>query len=141
MNRTRLIAAVALSALAAPAAAADFTFDVPVRVQNVPSMHTLYLSCSVWTAYPDDRLVGRGSSPPIPTTGGSYEGTVTIEVNATGITPAAEARVYNCALEGSGTALTGSTYRSSPDNFRAVYERATGHTLVTATNQVRGTLP
>jgi hypothetical protein len=128
-------------AVAAPASAADFTFDVPVRVQNVPSMHTLYLSCTIYTAYPGGTIMARGESGNFPITGGAYEGTVTIEVNADGIRPAAEARAYACSLEGLGTARTGATYRSSASNFRSAYETATGHTLTTANNTVRGTVP
>lgn len=140
---TRLTLATALAALSAatPAAAADFTFDVPVRVQNLPSMHTLSLRCIIYTAYPGGYIMGRGSSGNFPITGGNFEGTLTIEVNADGIRTASEARAYSCSLEGLGTARTGSTYRSSPDNFQSVYETATGHTLVRAINTVRGTLP
>ena len=141
MTRIRLLAALVTAIAATPVSAADFTFDVPVQVQNLPSMHTLFLSCTIYTAYPGGTIIGRGNSGNFPMTGGSYEGTMTIEVNADGIRPASEARAYSCSLEGLGTARTGSTYRSSPDNFRRVYETATGHMLSLATNTVRGTVP
>lgn len=141
MTRIRLIAAFAAFAAASPASAADFTFDVPVSVQNLPSMHTLWRNCTIYTAYPGGRIIGRAESRSIPTIGGSYEGTVTIEVNASGITPASEARAYACSLRGNGTARTGSTYAASPDNFAEVYPTATGHSLSRANNTVRGPLP
>lgn len=141
MTRISFVAAFAMAAVAAPVSAADFTFDVPVSVQNLPSMHTLVVSCTVYTAYPGGTIMARGASGPIAMTGGNYEGTVTIDVNASGIRPASEARAYGCSLEGLGTARTGSTYRSSPSNFTEVYQTATGHTLARVNNTVRGPLP
>ncbi|MGI8932424.1 MAG: hypothetical protein ACR2FK_08615 [Sphingomicrobium sp.] len=137
----RALAALAALAIATPAGAADFTFDVPVSVENLPSMHTILVSCAVYTAYPGGRIVGTGNSPTVAMSGGSYAGTITVEVNTSGLAPASEARAYGCSLEGLGTARTGVTYRSSPSNFADAYQRATGHMLSRANNTVRGPLP
>lgn len=140
MMRILYLGALAMVA-AAPASAADFTFDIPVSVQNLPSMHTLFVECSVFTAFPGGALIANRRSGPIAMTGGNYEGTVTVEVNADGLILASEARVYRCSLEGQGTARTGATYSSSPDTFESIYELATGHTLLRVNNLVRGTIP
>lgn len=128
------------------AAAADFTFDVPVRIENAPSMTTAYIDCVVWRAAVGEvysgpgNMMGRGGTS-VPVTGGRYEGTVTIEVNASGIIPAADARSYSCSLRAVGTSRSGTTYSAMPDNFRTVYETATGQTLTLANNQTRANLP
>ncbi len=143
MNRTaiRLLAALTAAACAAPAGAADFTFDVPVRVDNLPSLTSIAVQCAVYTAYPGGRIIEVARSGPVTVSGGRYEGTVTVEVTNRSLTPSTDARAYRCSLVGVGTARTGSGYTLSPDNFVDVYARATGHSLVTANNQIGGPIP
>ncbi len=143
MNRTaiRLLAAMTAFGCAAPVAAADFTFDVPVRVDNLPSLTSIGVQCAVYTAYPAGSIIAVSRSVPVPVSGGSYAGTVVVEVNNGGLTPSSDARAYGCALTGEGTGRTGTRYGLSPDNFADVYTRATGHSLVSPNNQVRGPIP
>ena len=143
MNRTaiRLLAALTAVACAAPCVAADFTFDVPVRVDNLPSLTSIAVNCVVYTAYPGGSIIAVNRSAPVPVSGGSYAGTIVVEVNNAGLTPSSDARAYSCALTGEGTGRTGTRYGLSPDNFADVYARATGHSLVSPNNRVRGPIP
>lgn len=136
-----LLAALAGLASTAPASAADFTFDVPVRVENLPSVTTLAVQCAVYTAYPGGRIISVARSPGVTVSGGSYDGTIMVEVDNRGITPSSDARAYRCSLIGEGTARTGTRYSMSPDNFVEAYQRATAHMIVTANNQVGGPIP
>jgi hypothetical protein len=141
MMRILYLGALAMVA-AAPASAADFTFDVPVRVENLPSLTTIRVRCSVQTAEPDRHILGNGYSAYVSVTGGRFEGTIMVEVNNDdAFIPSSDARIFDCALIGEGTSRTGRVYALSPSYFVETYERATGHTIVTANNQVRGTIP
>ena len=129
------------------AAAADFTLDVPLRVENAPSLSRITVDCMVSRVRLEDpyrsgstNVIGRGSAT-VPVTGGRFDGTVTVEINNTSIIPSSEARSYSCALTGNGTARTGAPYAASPDNFRSVYETATGQTLDRLTAHARANLP
>lgn len=124
--------------------AADFTFNVPLRIENVPSVETLGITCKVSRVRVSDpyplggtNVVGQGSAVVRPV-GGRYSGTVRITVNASGINPAASAQSYFCSLRASGRAATGATYTASPGNMKEVYERATGHVLDRHVANVRG---
>lgn len=117
------------------ATAADFTFDVPVHLENVPSMTAVAVECLVSRvalggpyAAGGTNVIGRGSAS-IAVSGGSYDGTVSVEVNNSSIIPSSEARSYICSMRAAGTARTGATYAASTDNFGSVYELATGQTL------------
>jgi hypothetical protein len=127
--------------------AADFTLDVPVRVQNVPSLINLTVDCYVSRVLTTDpypaggtNVIGRGSAS-TPVSGGSFDGTLTIEIDNTGIIPSSSARSYSCAMRGAGRATTGAGYTASSGNFAAVIETATGQTLDRATVTTRANLP
>src|SRR5688500_8616488 len=103
---TRIAAAAILLASPGAAAAADFTLDVPVRIQNVPSLSMLYVECLVSRAAIGEpgaaggtNVVGRGSAS-TPVSGGSYDGTLTIEIDNVGIIPSSSARSYRCSMRG-----------------------------------------
>lgn len=117
------------------AGAADFTFNIPLRIENVPSVVSVAIECAVsrlrvGEPYPfgGTNVVGRGSTVVHPV-GGRYNGTVRVVVNATGINPAASAQSYLCSMRASGRATTGAAYAASSGNMKEVYERATGHVL------------
>ncbi len=141
MMRILYLAALAMVA-AAPASAADFTFDVPVRVENMPSLTTIQVQCAVYTADRAGRILGVAVSPWVRVTGGRFEGTIAVEVNNDdAFTPSIDARTYRCGLTGIGTSRTGRDFRMSLENFVETYQRATGHTIAIANHQVRGTIP
>ena len=86
--RRMLFAAVAMLMLARPGAAADFTFNVPVSIHNMPAPVTnLTVSVLLFDAtwghdnYIDQsHLVGFGSASPVPLQNGGFDGTVTLSV-------------------------------------------------------------
>ena len=132
---TTLAALAATIALASPAVASDFTFNVPVEVANTPSLQSITVSCFVSTQplggvyrAAGTNVVGRGTST-VAVNDGSYRGNVVVRIDAGGINPAASGRSYDCRLNAQGVARTGSNYAASSSNFTDVYERATGHTL------------
>jgi hypothetical protein len=143
---TAMLAGAALAG--APAFAADFTFDIPVVIENVPSATSAAISCYVSIVPPGgayaaggSNVVGRGETS-ITITGGTFRGTVTVEVNASGLHLPSAARSYNCSLSRvAGRALTGTTYTASSGNAREVYERATGLHLDRLVVQASGPLP
>lgn len=129
------------------ATAADFTFDVPVHLENVPSMQTAYIECLVSRvalggpyAAGGTNVIGRGSAS-VSVSGGNYDGTVAVEVNNSSIVPSSEARSYMCGMRAVGTARTGATYSASTDNFATVYETATGQTLERVAVRAEAGLP
>lgn len=139
-----LISSVFMLAMNSAVFAADFTLNVPLQVSNVPSMSLIVVSCAVSKVRVGEpyqtggsNVVGRGSTR-VPITSGSYNGTVRVEVNATGIIPASSAQSYFCSITGDGTAQTGSTYAAQYGNFQTVYETATGHTLDRVKTNTRG---
>ena len=141
-------ALLAGATLASPCAvAADFTFDVPVVIENVPSATTAAISCVVSIVPPDGpsalagaNVVGRGETN-VAITGGAYRGTVTVEVNATGLNLPSAARSYTCSMGLLGRSLTGVLYRASSGNARDAYSRATGLTVDRLVMIARGPLP
>jgi hypothetical protein len=149
MHRLLPIAvATCTAAVAATAVAADFTFEVPVEIENIPSATLAIVSCTVSSARPGDpypfgggNVVGRGTAS-IEISDGRHRDTAVVEVNATGLNPASSARQYACNLTLSGRSVTGATYAASPTNARSVYERASGgHQLDRLVTTVEGVLP
>jgi hypothetical protein len=136
-----------LAATATAAAAADFTLDVPVRIENVPSMTTATVTCQISRiaagaggASAGRHILGRGSAR-IPVVDGRFDGTVTIEIDNTSIIPSSDARSFSCYMDASGRSRTGVTYAASPGNFEEVYQTATGQRLDRAAVTLEAGLP
>lgn len=126
------------------AAAADFTFEIPVELNRLPTVTGFAVSCGVSRValgepYPfgAGNVVGRGETAHA-LSGGSFSGVVAVTVNANGLVPANEGRSYSCSIRISGTARTGTTYTANPGNMESVYSTATGQTLVTVVASVSG---
>lgn len=144
---TLSLATMAAGLLAQPAAAADFTFDVPLRISNMPSVTQVHVDCLVSRVamsdpYPaaERNVMGRGEAS-VSISGGNFDGIVTVEVNNRSIVPSAEARSYRCSQRAIGTARTGVTFTASSGNYREAYETATGTTLDRLTASVQANLP
>jgi hypothetical protein len=146
MSRCKFLigAVIAGTLLPSAAAAADYTFDVPVRLVNLPSLTGASVHCIVYSVEalsPDAGVVMGEGSAAVPVSGGAFDGVVTVEVNNRSIYPSGNARSYLCNLNGTGTARSGSTYGASPGNFRDVYQAATGATIDSLTTTVRANFP
>jgi hypothetical protein len=101
MKLRSLMFAFALTTMSAPAFAEDFTFIVPVDVQNLaPEINRMTVSCSVGvlpgTPGVRARLIGAGRAD-IPISG-SYRGDVTITFNASLAGDAGYANSYTCSI-------------------------------------------
>jgi hypothetical protein len=140
-------AAIAAGFVAQPAAAADFTFDVPLRIANLPAIETVRVECFVSRieaggAYQaaERNVLGRGDAT-VPISGGNFDGTVTVEVENRSISPSTEVRSYSCSQTAVGTARTGVRFAASPGNYQEAYETATGATLDRVVPRVQANLP
>ena len=144
----RHITAVCLLAagLAAPATAADFTFDVPVSVRDVPLLTQVRVDCfvSVLAAGMDGsavetNVVGRGSVT-VESPGGTYDGTVTVPVENRGTRLSNDARSYSCALHGLGRNASGGAITLGT-NWSLSLSRMTGTGLVSQNLRTEANLP
>ena len=139
------ILVLALGMSSAHSAAPDFTFRVPVTLENLVNADRIRVKCVVSSApasrtdrFTSRYVMGRGEAERI-IRGERFIGTLTVVVNAEGLTPASDAKSYQCLMEVMGTSTaTGVRYVvTSP----ASYNRATGHTLERSRNPVRGSIP
>ena len=147
MRRLVLLAPALLLLSGGSALAADFTFNVPVTLSNVPSVQMLRVDCAVSRVAVDGagplgggNVVGRGSAP-VRIEGGAYSGTVAVEVNASGVITPDQARSYICSMAVAGRSRTGVTYTASSGNLQEAYETSTGHRLTSYRSTVRGPIP
>lgn len=147
--KTLAIATLAgLVAAGAPAFAADFTFDVPLTIENVPTGQSATVECMVSIAPQQGvtgsasaaNTVGRGSKM-VSIGNGAYKGTVSVEVNASGPNPATAAKSFSCSLSMLGKPVNGSSWATSPLNAQQVYEKATNMRVERSVTVVNGTLP
>lgn len=142
----RLLAGTAAAALiGAPAAAADFTLDVPVSVQNVPLLTQVQVDCYVSVlpagtsgAAADSNVIGRGSAT-VDAPGGTYNGTVTVAVENRGILRSVDARSYHCDLNGRGRSPSG-TDVAFEGSWSNLVQRMTGSGLVSETTWTEANL-
>ncbi len=91
-----------LIALPASSWAADFTFQVPVKLSHMhPNIAQGRVRCVVSTVrgrYAANPQVGEGTSQPFNLRGGAYNGTITVTVNATNERLRADAKSWGCKL-------------------------------------------
>lgn len=91
-----LFALVTVAVLPQSAAAQDFTFDVPVALVDLPpDITNAQVACYLMNAERGGTMIGQGNAW-VPISGGAYEGTLSVPVNATG--DPSLARAYNCRL-------------------------------------------
>lgn len=143
----RLAPAVALLLTAIPAAAADFTINVPVTLENMPAARRILVVCTV---YDNDRsggdtrsVVGSGSSPWFDVTGGRHSATIRVEFNAEVSRGPSAARSYSCNLQVQGVRADGRPFDSGYTALAGSWREITGQTLsVTPEGTVvRGAIP
>lgn len=152
MRPLRIATAIPILLVCGAVSAADFTFNVPVRIEN-SIIWTIYVSCYVIENEIDSagsnvdgvtRLIGDGSTR-VELTDGEFDGIVTVEVDADAGRYPALARAYRCNLRATwpfdpevGYLPGGGGVAASPDNFRRVYEERGGRVLETLENKVYG---
>ncbi len=146
MIRRSILAALLAAGFSAPATAADFTFDVPVSVRDVPVITQVRVNClvSVLAAGVDgsaaeSNVVGRGEVT-VDAPGGTYEGTVEVPVENRGTRLSSAARSYSCYLEGLGRNAAGSMINLG-NNWTLSLERMIGTGLVSQQLGTQANLP
>ena len=131
---------------------ADFTFHVPVNIENT-ILWDISVSCTVIeNELLDDgrmaagsmRLIGRGSTSAT-VVDGDFNGTLTVLVNAEAGTLPALARSYSCRLTGGwpknpevGYEPGVGSWGASGAGFRRAYEENGGRMLLSVTATLRG---
>lgn len=143
-----LIASVALAALlcaAAPASAQDFTFTVPVRIENMRHIESAQVNCSVVNqdASGVRRAVSLAPSVAVPVSGGAFNGNITVPVNVSSGFTRADATHWGCSLVYRWRMPDGTVFnRSLPSGERASnYTRYTGQSVTSVVETAAGEVP
>ncbi len=152
MKPTRFALAVSMALFGSSALAADFTFNIPLRVENTV-IWRINISCSVYEneLLDDGRMggthgvrVGSGSVG-VEMVDGSFDGVVTVEVDAEPGTYPALARSYWCQLSASWPVDPEAGYQPGvgsvaihPGRFQESYEERSGYRLESVTTSIRG---
>jgi len=124
-------------ALVTQAMAAQFTFHVPVRIENATPLTRAQVACTVF----DTRgSMGSGRSP-IPLSSGVYDGTVTVAFDLAADRSPLAARTYHCTIELWARDRGGFEFFTGYMGIEEDYPSNTGQDLVELVPVVRGDLP
>lgn len=138
MSRLRISTIIAALAITSPlpAAAADFTFNVPVTISNMPAARQLTVLCSVSDRY--NYVVGSQATS-TPVADGQFSGTVTVEFNANqGIHPSLAIN-YGCYVDVTGVDPSGRSFDAQYMRLQESWQTATGQPVtITPQNLVSG---
>lgn len=141
-NSKMLLTAVATFA-AVPAGASDFTFSVPVRVENMRNATAAWVSCDIFMGSGSTkRSVGFGRSD-VPLSGGAYSGDVSVNVNAASGFMASDADSWGCFLTYLWRMPDGSTFLRSTytgDERNLLYTRYTGQEVASFHTEEGGSI-
>lgn len=136
----RIIAVAALASLAATLSAADFTFNVPVKISNLhPNADEVRIQCTVskstdFSGSPGTDQIAWGQKSlgkPI----GGYSGTVVVSINALPGRDPAEGNHYKCRILVVKSNLTNEPVFNAPETY---YKAKSGTPLKTS---VTGSVP
>jgi hypothetical protein len=126
---------------------ANFTFTVPLAIENVPSATSAVVFCTVSRGtlggvfpFAARNIVGNGSTAQ-PLKGGAFSGFVRVTVNADKTIPASTARSYSCNISLNGRSTAGVAYIASFANMADAVSRAAGQTLTMTHTLVSGVIP
>jgi hypothetical protein len=153
MRPVVIVAALALAT--APAAAADFTFEIPVHITAIgagtvgPSFQ---VGCVVSRARGPDgaaavdgaNVVAQGFTGQSLDRDGNFMGVIRLELNASRpeVMPASLGRYYTCTLRSVSVRLpAGTALSTSGSIFEDLYTRGTGQPITRAVWQVNGEIP
>ena len=140
---------VGLGAMHEPVPAADFVFQIPVRIENMRHMTSAIVSCAVMhdaPGLPNPISLGDPGtgSASVPVVGGVYNGTVTVTVS---VAPDLLARYaptgWSCGISYRWRNPDGTIFSASvaPGEREGIYTRLTGQAIGAATTRVSGSLP
>jgi hypothetical protein len=131
-----LIASVGFSS---QAQAAQFTFQVPVQVANIPSLQMLVVACSAMDG--KSATVGSGSTVAGPLVNYGFSGTVTVAFDsAPGIDPAT-ATTYDCYLKVDLIDSANKVETTGDGALSTDFTKITGQQTVQVNGQAIGPIP
>jgi len=129
-------------AAATPAAAIDFTFDVPVTLQRMPAARQLQVLCAVYDTIDgtgDGRnTIGSWSSLRVDVAGGNFSDSVRVEFNAQSTRGPSEARSYSCNLVVFGVDASGAPFEAGGAVFISTWRARTDQTVTLDPPRVTG---
>ena len=132
---------LAAAIVPAPAAATDFTFTVPVRIERMEHATSAWVSCSV---LPSTRSISVGQRTDVPLVDGGYSGTVTVDVDTGAAFLPEDASRWLCSLNYAWRMPDGTTSTISvarPDERNPLYTRYTGQEVISSSLSAEGTIP
>jgi hypothetical protein len=137
-----LAAALAFAALAfaSPAHADDYTFTVPVRIENMRFVESANVNCGVYRDTPVATALSVGGRTAVPLVDHSFTGNVTVVVNLSSGYTRADATRWGCGLVYNWRMPDGSVFNrslSSGERPRE-YQRYTGQTVASTVDSVGG---
>jgi hypothetical protein len=141
-----LAAALAMLIIGAPAVAADFTFNVPVIIENMPAARQFQVLCAAYDTADGTgtavNTIGSWGSPRITVSGGRYSGPpVTVEFSAVDTRAPSEARSYSCNVVIFGVSPDGRAFEAGGSVFASTWRARTGQTVTLDPAYVRGPIP
>jgi|CXWL01.1.fsa_nt_gi hypothetical protein len=127
-------------AFAPKAHADDFTFTVPVRVENMRLAENVRVNCSVIEDLPTPHAITIGGSAPVPLVDGAFNGTVTVVVNVSRGWTRADADRWECGLVYTWRMPDGTLFNRSlyPGERNTQFTRYTGQAVASSTLSVGG---
>lgn len=137
-------AALMMLTFAAPASAEDYTFTVPLRIENMDHATGGLVSCGITNRSGEiPRSLGPGGQTWFTLTDGNYTGDVTVVVNLGSGYTRADATHWRCHVAYFWRMPDGSTFnRSVPSGTRATeYQRYTGQAVASTVEFVEGPIP
>lgn len=149
MKRTVIAALAAAALTGAPAFAADFTFEVPVVIENIAGGQSFEISCFVSLLPPGStgpaastaNVVGRANKT-TNLVNGSFRGTVTVEFDANPGQSASAGKQWKCYLAHIlGRKPDGTIFHVNAAQPQQDYEAATGKKIARKALEYGGGLP
>ena len=98
MQKSIIAGCMAALLTTAPVSAADFTFNIPVRIQNMRNAEAAWVSCDVFRAEGTRRTAIAFGRTDIELRDGAYEGTVTVAFNVQPGFASSDATDWGCLL-------------------------------------------
>lgn len=137
---------IALAPIQPPAYFADYVFNIPVRIENMRSVTSAWVTCGIThrgISASDVRTLGVGGRADVPLVDGAYNGTITVTVavsssDAIRFPPTN----YGCGLVYQWRNPDGTTFTESVDatGRATAYTRLTGQAISENTSEVAGVI-
>lgn len=137
MQKSIIAAGIAALLTTAPASAADFTFHVPVRIQNMRHAVAAWVNCDVIRVEGIRRTAIAFGRADIPLRDGAFEGTVPVAFDTQSGFASSDANEWACSLVYNWRMPDGTiaTRGASEEERAALYTRYTGQEIASRHTQ------